>query len=123
PLTVAGRYRKTQHLIGPEVFPFWWATVKMMLAVVAGVYLVLILIGVLAHATQTQFNARIPSILVVMIYLFGLITLVVVAFERFGRTGFLNRWKPSRLPPAGGKRRSPFEPAGEVALNVAFVAR
>ena len=35
PLTVSGRYRKTQHLIGPEVFPFWWAGLKAALTIVA----------------------------------------------------------------------------------------
>src|SRR6185369_11222751 len=39
PLVVAGRYRRIQHLIGPEVFPFWWAALKTTLAVLAGVYL------------------------------------------------------------------------------------
>ncbi|MEI9890346.1 MAG: hypothetical protein WDN45_06730 [Caulobacteraceae bacterium] len=28
PLVVAGRYRKTQYLIGPEAFPFWLATMR-----------------------------------------------------------------------------------------------
>ncbi|HEY0435811.1 MAG TPA: hypothetical protein VGC92_04175, partial [Phenylobacterium sp.] len=51
PLSVAGRYRKVQHLIGPEVFPYWWAAVKIMLAVLAGVYLVLVIVGGLAEAT------------------------------------------------------------------------
>ena len=51
PLTVSGRYRRTQHLIGPEIFPFWWAAVKVMLSIVAGIYLVLIIIGILTDKT------------------------------------------------------------------------
>ena len=122
PLVVAGRYRETQHLIGPEVFPFWWATVKLMLAIVAGVYVVLIILGVMTHASEVEFNHRVPSIALVAIYLFGLITLVFTAFERFGKTAVLKKWKPSRLPPAMGKRPSPFSLAAEIAWNVVFLA-
>jgi hypothetical protein len=122
PLTVAGRYRKTQHLIGPEVFPYWWAAVKIMLAVLAGVYLVLIIVGAIAHATPHDFDARVPSIVPVAIYLFGIITLAAAAFERFGKVQVLQKWKPSRLPPAIGKRRSPFELGFEIAWNVVFLA-
>jgi hypothetical protein len=122
PLEVAGRYRKTQHLIGPEVFPFWWASVRIMLLAVAGVYLALILAGVLAHMTSAEFNRRVPSVLIVAIYLFGLITLVFAAFERFGKTGLLRQWRPSRLPPAAGKRRSLFELCAEMTFDVVFIA-
>ena len=122
PLTVAGRYRKFQHLIGPEVFPYWWAAIKVMLAVVAGIYLVLIIIGALADATPKDFNARVPPVAVVVVYLFGLITLGAAAFERFGKVQALQTWKPSRLPPAVGKRRSPFELGFEIAWNVVFLA-
>lgn len=120
PLTVAGRYRRTQHVIGPEVFPFWWAAVKVMLGLVAGVYLVLIAIGALSGRTPAEFNRAVPSVWYVAIYLFGLITLVFMGFERFGKTAFLQKWKPLNLPPAA-KQRSRFEVAAEIAVDVVFV--
>jgi hypothetical protein len=122
PLTVAGRYRRVQHLIGPEVFPFWWAAIKVMLTVVAGIYLVLIVVGVLTDATPTQFNKSVPSVWYVVIYLFGLITLICMGIERFGKTQVLQRWRPRNLPPATGKRRSPFEIGAEIAADVVFIA-
>jgi hypothetical protein len=121
PLTVAGRYRRTQYLIGPEVFPFWWAAVKVMLSIVAGVYLVLIVLGGLTHKTPAEFNRTVPSIWYVAVYLFGLITLVCMGIERFGKARILQRWKPANLPPAGGKRRSPFEIGLETAIDVVFI--
>ncbi len=121
PLSVAGRYRKVQHLIGPEVFPYWWAAIKVMLAVVAGIYLVLIIIGALVDATPDEFNHRVPSVAVVVVYLFGLITLGAAAFERFGKVQALQKWKPARLPPAVGKRRTPFELGFEIAWNLVFL--
>jgi hypothetical protein len=120
PLTVAGRYRRVQHLIGPEVFPFWWAAVKLMLSIVAGVYLVLIAIGILTQKTPAEFNRTVPSIWYVVVYLFGLITLVCMGIERFGKTQVLQRWKPARLPPAI-KQRSRFEIAVEIAADVVFI--
>jgi hypothetical protein len=122
PLTVAGRYRSIQHLIGPEVFPFWWAALKVMLAIVAGVYLVLIIIGVLTDQTPSQFDRAVPSVWYVTVYLFGVITLVCMLIERFGKTRVLQRWTPRNLPPAGGKRRSPFEVGAEMASDVVFIA-
>jgi hypothetical protein len=121
PLTVAGRYRKVQHLIGPEVFPFWWASVKVMLAVVAGVYLVLIILAGLAHKTEAEFNHTVPSAANVVIFLFGLITLAFAGFELFRATAWLGKWKPGNLPPATGKTRSPFELGVEMTCDVAFI--
>lgn len=122
PLAVAGRYRKTQHLIGPEVFPFWWATVKVMLLAMAGFYFVVIVLAVLTHKAPAEISRSIPLPAEVVIYLFGLITLVFAAFERFGKTAFLRKWKPARLPPAGGKRPSAFELAAGVAWDLVVLA-
>lgn len=122
PLSVAGRYRKVQHLIGPEVFPYWWAAIKVMLAALAGIYLVFAIIGGLADAAPSEFTRKVPSIVPTAIYLFGIITLGAAAFERFGKVQALQQWKPSRLPPAVGKRRSPFELGFEIAWNIAFLA-
>ena len=35
PLVVAGRFRKTQHLIGPQILPFWWQAIKVTMTVIA----------------------------------------------------------------------------------------
>ena len=121
PLTVASRYRRIQYLIGPEVFPFWWAAVKLMLAIVAGVYLVLITVGALTGKTPAEFNRAVPSVWYVGVYLFGMITLAFMGFEWFGKTAFLQKWRPGNLPPAV-KQRSRFEIAAEIAADVVFVA-
>jgi hypothetical protein len=122
PLSVAGRYRGVQHLIGPEVFPFWWAAIKVMLSILAGVYLVLIVAGILTHKTFSDFNRAVPNFGYVAVYLFGLITLVCMGVERFGKTRVLQRWKPSRLPPAKGKQRSRVELAAEIGADLVFIA-
>lgn len=121
PLEVAARYRKAQYLVGPEVYPFWSATVKAMLAIVAGVYLLLIVLAGIEQKTPDEFNRAVPSVWYVAVFLFGLITLAFMGFERFGKTAFLRRWKPRDLPPATGKPRSAFQLGAEIVMAVVFL--
>ncbi|HEX2815343.1 MAG TPA: hypothetical protein VHN39_03045 [Phenylobacterium sp.] len=121
PLTVAGRYRKVQHLIGPEVFPYWWAGVKIALSIVLGVYLVLVILAAAMGKTNAEFRRTVPDIWYVAVYIFGMVTLVCAAIERTGKMQILLRWKPSRLPPAVGKPRSRFEAAVAVTMDVIFI--
>jgi hypothetical protein len=120
PLTVAGRYRKVQHLIGPEVFPYWWAAVKIALSILLGVYLVLIILAA-SLGNAIDFKRLEPDLLAEAVNIFGLITLVCVAIEQSGKMPILLKWKPSRLPPAIGKPPSRFEAAVAVGMNVVFI--
>jgi hypothetical protein len=128
PLVVAGRYRKTQHLIGPEVFPFWWATMKVVLLIVLGVDVVLFALAELTKGAQVpvgaqaHVNASTPSVLLGLVFVFGLITLIFAAFERFGKTGFLRDWKPRHLPPVQGNSRSAANLCAEIVVDVVFLA-
>ena len=122
PLTVAGRYRKTQHLIGPEVFPFWWASLKMSLAIVVGVYLVLAILVVVGGEDAAGVEDRTsPTLTAALLLTLGAVTLVFALIERFGKTAILNRWKPSQLPPASGRAVSPFEAGIEIGVGVVFI--
>jgi len=123
PLTVSGRYRKIQHLIGPEVFPFWWAGLKMSLVIVAGLYVVLAILTVVGGEDAAMVGDRTaPSLTAALIFTLGAVTLVCALIERFGKTTLLNRWKPAELPPARGRRHSPFETTVEIGVNVVFIA-
>lgn len=122
PLTVAGRYRKTQHVIGPEVFPFWWASLKMSVAIVVGVYLVLAILVVVGGDDVAGVGDRTaPSLTATLLLTLGAVTLVFALIERFGKTAMLNRWKPGQLPPASGRAVSPFEAGLEIGVGVVFV--
>ena len=122
PLTVAGRYRKTQHLIGPEVCPFWWAALKMSLAVVLGIYVVLaVLTAVGGEDTELIGDRTTPALTATLLLTLGAVTLVFALMERFGKTTILNRWKPGQLPPASGRSVSPFEAGLEIGVGVVFI--
>jgi hypothetical protein len=122
PLVVAGRYGRTQHLIGPETYPFWSATVKWTMATTAAVYVALVSLAMATGKTAADLKGAGPSFVGVALQLFGVVTVAFALFERFGKTAFLNDWKPSRLPPAGGRRRSAFELSAEIVLNLVFLA-
>jgi hypothetical protein len=122
PLVVAGRYRKVQHLIGPEMFPFWWSWLKASLVVVAAVYLVLAILGVLLGRNPTFVADRgAPALSVALVFTFGAVTLTCALVERFGKPGAVSRWKPMRLPPAQGRERSRFEILVEMGMGLVFV--
>ena len=119
PLVVSGRYRKIQHLIGPEVFPFWWAGLKTTLSIVAGVYLVLIIVE-MAAGGHGVLDRRLPSLWTAVLISFAIVTLVGAAMELHPSARFFQKWKPGQLPPPGRKTRSRFEIAAEIAMGAVF---
>lgn len=119
PRIVAGRYRKVQHLIGPQMFPFWWAAVKATLAVIVVVYLVLIVLGLILSGRAG--GVDVPEPMLVIGFAFGAITAACALIERFGDPAKVARWRPERLPPASGKTRSRFELMTELGMGVVFL--
>ncbi|MBJ7410534.1 MAG: hypothetical protein JHD15_09245 [Phenylobacterium sp.] len=119
PLVVAGRYRKTQHLIGPQVFPFWWAAMKATLVVIAAVYVILIVLKLIGGGALSANGLGSP--ISTMVFAFGVVTLVFALIERFGDPQKMARWRPERLPPAEGKRASRFELLTELGMGIVFL--
>jgi hypothetical protein len=119
PLVVAGRYRRTQHLIGPQVFPFWWAAVRATLLVIVVVYAMLVLLALLLGKPASGID--LPSLEYVLVFAFGAITLCCALLERFGNPAKMARWRPHRLPPAKGKRASRFELLTELGMGIVFL--
>ncbi|MBL8773815.1 MAG: hypothetical protein JNK30_20685 [Phenylobacterium sp.] len=111
-----------QHLIGPEIFPFWWAAIKATTAVILGIWAVLVILVLIGgEPVATARGTDDPSLVGVLVFAFGLITLVCALIERFGKTALLQKWKPAELPPPEGKSKSRFERAVEIGMNVVFM--
>ena len=121
PLVVAGRYRKVQQLVGPEVFPFWWAGLKASLAIAAGVVVVLLLVRFVTAGDARVAWQVLPSLWSTALDVFAIVTLLAIAIERTGASRFLLAWCPSRLPPADVKPRSRFETVVDVGMGVVFI--
>lgn len=118
PLLVAGRYRTVQHLIGPALYPVWWAALRASLVVIAVVYGALILIGLMGGRLSVD---GVVSPLSAAVFMTGAVTLVFALMERFGDPAKITRWRPERLPPARGKRRSRFDLTTELVMGVVFL--
>lgn len=119
PLVIAGRYRKHQYLIGPEMFPFWWRAIKITLAWVGGVYVVLAVFGVLAgdEASIVADKAQTP-LFISLVFSFGIVTLVCALIERYGKGKYLTTWKPRQLPPPHGRRTTTFDLVVETGMGI-----
>ena len=116
PLVVAGRFRRIQYLIGPQIFPFWWQAIKVTMTVIAAVYVVLIVVALLVRG---EGSADLPQPVLVLGFAFGLITFMFAMVERYGKPERLaRRWRPRRLPPAKGKTKSPFEIMVEIGMTL-----
>jgi hypothetical protein len=132
PLVVAARYDTHQWLIGPDIFPFYLFSLKVVLAICA---LILVIQGVsgvlfgshdviraLAHLTGGGFWSLLGNA--------GLVTLIFAVIERTGwLTGYLKEWKPEDLPDlkdfnlqgVAPKPKRGWESAFEVAAGIAFI--
>ena len=121
PLIVAGRYRKVQHLVGPEVFPLWWAALKVTLGVIAAIYLVVAVMRVAFAPTRPVAWGQFPELFWTLVAAFGAVTLVAVAIERLGFTRRVYRWQPRQLPAAGAKSKPPFERVVEMGMSAVFL--
>lgn len=122
PLVVAGRYRRVQHLVGPEVFPMWWSALRITLGVIAGIYLVVAVLRAAYVPGDGDLDlVRIPSLITALLTAFGAVTVVAVVLERLNLHRFLYRWKPRQLPPAGVKTTTPFERVVEIGMEVVFL--
>lgn len=122
PLVVAGRYRRTQHLIGPEVFPFWWAGLRAGLLAVLAIYLGLVILSAISGGNAMRVShLAAPSLTTTLVFMAGAVTLVCALAERFGKTRWLARWRPGDLPPAKARGRSRFEILFELVIGAALL--
>ncbi len=121
PLIVAGRYRKIQHLVGSEVFPFWWAGLKASLTVASAVVVVLLAVRLVTGAGVAVFWHALPMLWSTALYVFAVVTLVAVGLEQAGAVRLLRKWRPGGLPPVGVTPRSRFDLVVEIGMGLVFL--
>jgi hypothetical protein len=124
PLVIAARYRKYQHLIGPEVFPFYLFVMKVVLTVGAALLVGLGIVGlVLGDGNGVRTLAQVAGDL--WSFFFLAVALVTLIFAILERKGFpeehLRNWTPAQLPDPLDKPKSQWESAVEVGLGIAFL--
>lgn len=121
PLIVAARYRPAQYLIGPDAFPFFVATLRIVamflvvaLAVGAAANVVFGHAPVVRAVTQSVtglFNAAMLAL--------GTVVAIFYALERGGfPADHLRKWRPEQLPETRDKQPGAWGSAFEVAVGL-----
>lgn len=106
PLLAAARYLPQRYLIGPAVFPYYWAVLKVVLLVVLVGYVVL---NALAFTAQPLTASRLVQLLLhfpsVAFSAACWVTLgaavVDFAYTRLGKRELVPDWSPRKLPRPG----------------------
>jgi hypothetical protein len=124
PLVIAARYRRHQHLIGPEVYPFYLFVMKVVLTVGAVLLAGLTIVGlVLGDGNFTRILAQVTRELWSFFFLaFAVVTIIFAVLERRGfPEEHLRNWIPGQLPDPLDKPKSQWESALEVGFGIAFL--
>jgi hypothetical protein len=134
PILVAARYQPQRALIGPEVFPFYWFTIKRVLPWVVGIYLLITATAILFGASGTPISQRIHvgSILTgtcgAVFQFLAIITVIFACLEFF--KGHLRnelahpQWNPRKLPKADpvADQNGPRHPYADAIASLVFLA-
>lgn len=124
PLLVASRYRPQQYLVGPDAFPFFVATLRIVAMFLAVAFAVTAASRVVfGHADVARAVAQALGDLVnSAITGLGIVTVIFFVLER---TGFpadhVAKWRPQELPEVKDKQPSVWGSAFEVAVGVYFI--
>ena len=99
PALLAGRYGPRRHLIGPEIFPFYWLVLRLAVGVGVAVQAA-VTIAMLAGGKVSEALRQATVVLPLMVWVqFGIITLVFAALDAYGvQSRIGRRWSTRTLP-------------------------
>ncbi|WP_233279790.1 hypothetical protein [Caulobacter vibrioides] len=127
PIAVAGRYGPHTALIGPELYPFWLFSVKVLVIVAAIAAAIPAGVALLtAHGDARLVMRTVTDFIPTALCLIGAATLIGAAIERgwINTDGFRN-WKVNDLPRVSKSKKrlfeSRFEGLFEAAVTLLFI--
>lgn len=110
PIVVAARYLPQRQLIGPAIFPFYWATLKASLLIAIAVRGIGVLIGLLISSVNAaSVAASLSQVIPDLFLVFAAITLTFAGLEYAIPAYNISskfKWKPSSLPALRRNRRT-----------------
>ncbi len=128
PKIVASRYQPAQYLIGPEIYPFYWYTLKIALAGALALELLGALIAALLNPSPLPaFLKNIAVVWPTIFLVFGVVTFIFVALERTGSGSTvlaklgIDKWNPRALPRAAHDEVPRFSLLIEAFANILFM--
>ena len=122
PLTVAARYRKTRYLIGPEIYPFWVATLRVVFGILAALVAVGLVIRIASgDASPERVVAGLAGVWSFAFVVFGVLTLVFAVMEWAGKGRMKLAWSPRQLPPPRTPGRKPIQIVSEMVAGALVI--
>ncbi len=124
PLVTAARYRRTQYLIGPVVFPYYWIIVKLAVGLIVLGHAIGAAVLLASGATWDQMAAVPNDTIATALKALGWITALAAWMELWlSRSGALEKWKPPVTSVAGVTRTAvrPWATVDHEPSIVAFV--
>jgi hypothetical protein len=128
PSIVAARYQPRRSLIGPEIFPYYWLTLRKTFPLVLGVFILSRAIGLIYGPSHPDniVGTTLTSLFAVLFYTAGWMTLTFAAIgfiaERYPqKVNPYANWDPRKLPklsPAQEREGVPKYPRVELAFHV-----
>jgi hypothetical protein len=124
PVVVASRYSGRDHLIGPQLYPWFWDAQRV------GVGLVFV-VGIIIAAVRALESDRAMAIIIggiggaieMAIWMFGVITVVFIVMERTKANIHIAKgWDPKRLPADHIRAPKPlFDSVFALAFDAIFI--
>jgi len=123
PMLAAARYRGAQHLIGPEVYPYYWPTARIVVGIVAAIAIVGFLVQGVVTSEPAQVMRGVSAAWTGGFLAFGIVTAIFIALDRTGAGAKIEAaWRPDRLPAyTREKPKSLFEGLVALALQALFI--
>jgi hypothetical protein len=124
-MLAAARYTGRQYLIGPDLFPYYWPTARIVVGVVAAVAMVGFLVqGVLSSHPLLYALNGLAAAWNGGLLAFGVVTVVFIALEQAKAGPRLEQaWRPEQLPrDTRDKPKSLFESLFALAWDAIFIA-
>lgn len=124
PMLVAGRYLPQQQLIGAGVYPYWWFSLRLVVTMVALVYVALTGINAVTggNPVQAAMQGAFAFAGTALFYA-AVVTLVFALLERYQvRIGLFDNWQPAKLAPVNESLRiSRGESLFDLTVSVVFI--
>ena len=122
PQVVAARYGPVQFLIGPDLFPFYWTTLRSVLALVVAAILLAGAAASIATRNGTHFFNALNAAFNSIVWVCAIVTIAFAAGERFpqslARRIAERDWDPRSLPPAGAIAAPRSSSLAEFVANI-----
>lgn len=124
PVVVASRYSGQDHLIGPQLYPWFWDAQRMGMGLVFAIAIVVASVRALGSDRAMSVVIRgVGGALEAAIWMFGVITVVFIALERTKTDVRIAKgWDPKRLPQDHIRAPRPlFDSLFALAFDAVFI--